>query len=1215
MKDGRLLSLNTHLSRRFAIEMKVLAALVICITFVCPLATQAQVATASINGTVTDSSGAVVPAANVILKNVATNVERSTVTNDSGNYVLVDIPPGRYTLRVAKEGFTSASQSEFELYVNQTSTYDFALRVGSTTQTVTVEATAAALQTSTSELGAVITGRAVSELPLNGRNFTQLLNLTPGVSTVNVAQNASSQQFDGNTVGSFSFPSINGQTNRSNFFLVDGLNDQESFASTYSVPPIIDDIQEFKVDSHNDQAQFGGVLGGVVNVATKSGTNNFHGAAWEFLRNNAFDARGPFDTNTNQLQQNEFGANIGGPVILPHYNGRNKTFFFGSYEGARIHSGNPNRSRVATAAELNGDFSADGVTLFNPWSTDASGKRTSFQCDASGNPEPLIAGTKLQVAGTNCSKIPAALIDANMQKVGQMLYSSLSPNLTGIANVNFQKSLLNTQSPDTYNFRIDEQAGAKDAIWGRFSHTSSPRLVPNIFGAINANSYTAHTFGVTWNHTFGPSALLSVQFGRNYGFSAGPTLLPANVSQQLIAAGNWDPSFDCSYLLGPRKCYFTGVNISGIASFQEGTAPAIVTDIWEEKANFFKTLGRHNISLGADFNTNGFQQTFNTGHLDYSGAQTASATSSGKGGFGFASFLLGIPNTVNYRNEFETEYGGKVDGFYFQDQWKVTDRLTVNWGARYDVTFLPIFGSNKDGNAPVGNMDYNTGNYVIQRVPGNCSNAAGNGPPPCIPQPVFGGGALPPHVLVSKDGHFWHNSYDNIQPRLGIAYRLGDKTAVRASFGRFFDNWAAVIQMAQNQQGVWPSVGQVSNRPLNQNPGPPTVLAENPGVGLALDPTPYRQSNWFVDPNLQNPYSYQWNFGVQQALTPSTVLTVNYVGSTDHRLDVGVQGNQALTPGAGPSPNGCLGITSGCTDNSATVAAQGRWLFPYLATNHYDKSIGKGWYHALQVSLDKKASHGLSYLVAYTWSKTISVGADEWFGTGSNGTSVSDPYHIQNDKGLAGFDLPQILTASFVYELPFGAGRKWQSGSKGVDAVIGGWQLNGISNFTSGTLFNVVASNSIPNVGTTGVTERAFLCGKPTLGNPTPAQWFNNAPPPVDSTGKLISGACGTGGAFGIPLSQTFGNFGRNVLRGDGRANFDLSIFRSFRLSESKRLEFRGEAFNFSNSPIWGTPGNNISSIAINKDGTLNTAKNTFGVVTGTANAPRILQFALKFYF
>ncbi len=1188
------------------------AILVVLLTCAWLPSLRAQVATAAINGTVTDSSGAVIPGANVTLKNVATNVERSTVTNEAGNYALLNVPPGRYTLQVSKEGFTAASQEEFQLYVNQTTTFDFALRVGSAKQTVTVEATAAALQTSTSELGSVITTRAVNDLPLNGRNFTQMLNLTPGVSTVNVAQNGGSQLFIGNSVGSFSFPSINGQTNRSNFFLTDGLNNQESFGSTYSVPPIIDDIQEFKVDSHNDQAQFGGVLGGVVNVVTKSGTNDFRGEAWEFMRNNALDARNPFVDKTTQLQQNQFGANIGGPVILPHYNGRNRTFFYGSYEGVRIHTGNPNQSLVPTAAQINGDLSSLGVQLYSPWSTSTTGTgvRDPFRC-VGGAAAPLIPGTKLQdqTVGTPCSILPAGLIDTNMQNVAQLLYGKFTPNLTGIPNRNYQQVLLNTQSPDSYNIRVDEQLSAKDAIWGRFSHTSSPRDVPNIFGAFNANAYNAHTYGVTWNHTFGPSALLTVQFGRNYGFSVSPTLLPESASQALIKAGNWDPSFSCSYTRGPRSCYFTGASLGSFASFSEGTAPSVTSDIWQWKGNLFKSRGRHQFSVGADFNTNGFQQTFNTGNLSFSQNQTANAASGGSGGNDFASFLLGIPNALNYRNLFETEYGGWVDGFYFQDQWRVTDRLTVNLGARYDVSILPIYGSDKDGNAPVGDMDYTTGNYVIQRVPPNtCNSTLSN--PPCLPN-----GKLPDHVTVSSNGHFWQSSYDNIQPRLGLAYRLRDKTVLRTSFGRFFDNWAAVIQMAQNQQGAWPSVGQISFRQLNQDPGPPTVLAENPGVSLFLDATPYRQSNWFVDPNLQNPYSYQWNFGVQQALSQNTTLTVNYVGSTDHRLDVGVQGNQALRPGPGPAPNGCQGIMApGCVDkttgqnidNTAAVAAQGRWLFPYLAPSRFDKSIGKGYYHALQVSLDKKTSHGLSYLLAYTWSKTISLGADEWFNVN---TAVQDPYHLDQSKALAGFDLPQILNVSFVWEMPFGRGRKFQTGNRPFDAVLGGWQLNGITSFTSGRLFNVTASNAIPNVGQSGVTEFANLCGNPSLANPTPAQWFNNAVA-VDSKGNAIPGVCASGGAFAVPLPQTYGNFGRNVLRADGRANLDLSVFRSFKLTESKRLEFRAEAFNFTNSPIWGIPGSNISF-----NFSTNPAKNTFGVVTSTANEPRIIQFALKLYY
>src|SRR5205807_761492 len=521
-----------------------------------PRLASAQVATASIHGAVGDASGAGGPRSRVVLRNEATNVTQTTTTGDTGTYVLVNIIPGRYTLTASKEGFATGTTAPFDLAVNQSTTIDVTLRIGSATEAVVVEASATSIQTSSSELGTVIGKRSVDNLPLNGRNFTQLLDLTPGVSTVNTTQNGSNQQFAGNTVGSFSFPSINGQTNRSNLFLLDGLNDQESFSSTYSVPPIIDDIQEFKVDSHNDQAQFGGVLGGVVNVVTKTGTNEFHGEAWEFLRNSAFDARNPI-TGINQLHQNQFGANIGGPVILPHYLGRNHTFFFGSYEGVRLHVGNANQSLVPTAAQLDGDFTG-GNQLYNPYSTTSSGMRTPFLCQSGTNtPVPLMSGTQLQAplgtttppAGESaCDILPPALIDPNMQAVANLLYAPLTPNLTGKPGKNFQRTLTNVQDPDSYNIRIDEQLSLKDAFWSRFTHITSPRDVPGIFGQTNLNSYNAHQYAITWNHTFGPTSVLSVQFGRNYGFSTNPTLLSASVSQALIQAGHYANSFECSFV-------------------------------------------------------------------------------------------------------------------------------------------------------------------------------------------------------------------------------------------------------------------------------------------------------------------------------------------------------------------------------------------------------------------------------------------------------------------------------------------------------------------------------------------------------------------------------------------------------------------------------------------------------------------------------------------
>ena len=293
-------------------------------------ALNAQISTASIQGVVHDSSGAAIPSAAVVLHNVSTNVDTTSSTNGTGEYAIVNIVPGAYTLRVSKTGFQTVQQSNLALSVNQTANYDFTLQVGSSGQSINVTAVAPTIESSTAELGTVISTSSVNDLPLNGRNFTELLQLTPGASPINTAQ-----QLGFKAVGVTDFPSFHGARNRANLFLVDGVVDQSSISSNYAVSPIVDDIQEFKVDAHNDQVQFGGVSGGVVNVVTKSGTNAFHGAAWEYLRNSDFDARNPFFTTLNPLHQNQFGVNGGGPVLLPHYNGRNRTFFFASYEGFR----------------------------------------------------------------------------------------------------------------------------------------------------------------------------------------------------------------------------------------------------------------------------------------------------------------------------------------------------------------------------------------------------------------------------------------------------------------------------------------------------------------------------------------------------------------------------------------------------------------------------------------------------------------------------------------------------------------------------------------------------------------------------------------------------------------------------------------------------------------------------------------------------------------
>jgi len=354
----RQISSNTY-ERGIGVPALLFAAVLVLALSATPVLGQA---TAALNGTVRDSAGAVVIDAAVVLHNRDTNLDRTAMTNSVGTYVMPEVQPGNYDLKVTKSGFSPAVRSGVSLVVNQTATFDFTLKAGAVTEVVNVQANAVALETSTSELGVAVVKQQVNDLPLNGRNFTQLLNLTPGVSTVNVSQNsATSGGIWSNPIGTFSYPSVNGQTNRSNLYLLDGINNQGSFGSTYAIPPIVDGIQEFKVQSHNDDAAFGGALGGIINVVSKSGTAQFHGSLWEFVRNTDFDARNPFLKKVTPFQQNQFGAAVGGPLFVPgHHSGSQKTCFFAAYEGFRLHTAAGNLFKVATAAGLGGSLTTVG---------------------------------------------------------------------------------------------------------------------------------------------------------------------------------------------------------------------------------------------------------------------------------------------------------------------------------------------------------------------------------------------------------------------------------------------------------------------------------------------------------------------------------------------------------------------------------------------------------------------------------------------------------------------------------------------------------------------------------------------------------------------------------------------------------------------------------------------------------------------------------------
>ncbi len=1111
------------------------SALIVCLAAAPWFSTKidAQVSTATVNGTVRDSSGAAVPAASLALHNQGTGVDNKTQTNTSGEYVFVNVAPGSYTLRVTKDGFRSSAQAPFTLSVNQTASFDFTLQLGSAAQSVTVTATGAALETSTSELGEVVESRAVNDLPLNGRNFTQLLNLTPGASPVDTAQT-----FGFRGVGSFDFPSFNGARNRSSLFLVDGVMDQGSINSTYAVPLIVDDIAEFKVDSHNDQVQFGGVTGGVVNVVTKSGTNEFHGTLWEFLRNSALDSRNTFFPNVQALRQNQFGANLGGPVELPHYNGKNRTFFFVSYEGFRESAPSQTLGLIPSQTELQGNLAALNTPIYNPFTTRADPSKPGQYVR-----DPFPGGI-----------IPTNLLDPTMASLSHALYPQ--PTLSATRGTNFVATTPYATDQDVYDIRLDQQMGAKDAMWFRFSNVNLPATSINPIGSASTNDvWSAHTMGANWTHTFGPSAVMQAQFGRTYAIDNTTASIP-QTSSGLI--GQFDPSFACGFP-GNRSCLLPSASLVGFLGTPGDTFGSQgATDTWSGQVNFSKLIGRHILTFGFDVNTNNIGENIQNDSIGFSPFQTANLESPGGTGSALASLLLGVPDGGSRRLQVGGEHGGWGDGIYFGDQWKITDRLTMNIGVRWDVTLHSQWGSAANRTDQVGTLDLNNGTYILQ-VPAPFCSAVGSAP--CIP-----GTTMPAHVVVAQGGSIFRNYFNNIGPRLGFAYRLDPKTVIRTGGGIFYDNWSSWSQVGQSYGPAWPQVTQLTTTNLNLTT--PTVRAGNPissiGAGAFPAATPFTQNQYFKDPFMQTPYSEQWNFGIQRELTPTTALSVDYVGSHSSRLSLSTYGNTAVTPGPGPQID--------------------RRPYSYITPTEYERSDGRSSYEALQVSVDKKYASGLTGILSYTYSKSMDISCSGYAAV--EGCANQNPYDVNADKSVSAFDLTHVFTGSVVYELPFGTGKRFATGHRGLDYVLGNWQVNTIVSLRSGLPYTLGVSGDIANTGNanpTGPYERLNLVGNPYLSNPTPGEWFNTA-------------------AFAVPAPFTYGNLGRNTFRSDWGKNVDFSLFREFPIRESISLEFRAEAFNLTNTPVYGIPVSNYSSP-------------NFGQVLNVANSPRQLQFALKLYF
>jgi len=593
-----------------------------------------------------------------------------------------------------------------------------------------------------------------------------------------------------------------------------------------------------------------------------------------------------------------------------------------------------------------------------------------------------------------------------------------------------------------------------------------------------------------------------------------------------------------------------------------------LADNWQYGGSFSKILGRHTIKAGADFQTNNFTSPIAYAGDDFEPQQTASLGSSSSGGNSWASLVLGIPNGGSYRNIFEDAWGGHVNGIYVEDQFKATSRLTINLGFRNDMVWTPIYGTGNGGNYYTGNANPITGQYELNALPPVCSATQGA---PCIPNGIYtasstpGTGQLPANAYVSSSLRVVKNSLFDWAPRLGLAYRLNYKTVIRGAYSRFYDEWADITQLSQNFGGNWPSVSTIDNS--NLNAAVPTVTAADPlqfgnGGAIVYPINDFSQvSQWMVDPNFRTPVYDQWNVGIQRELPANMTLDANYVGSNGRHEDWGPALN---VPQPGPGNQ------------------QARRPYPYMQPQWFDQSVGDSRYNALQVTVRERATHGITFLAAYTLSKSNADGCN----LGAS-CDEENPYDRASSYGTSDLNQKNVFTVDFTAASPFN-----KSPNKLVSSVAGGWALYGLVQVTSGQPYTVTAGGDPENVG--GINqERMNQVGNPNAGSGihTQAEWFNTS-------------------AFTVPTGYTYGNEKVNPLVSQHYNNLDMTLSRTFHLGlgEERYFEFRADSFNLFNNVVFNPPDANSTDANYGQATSQRTCQNGLPCT-------RQLQLSLKFYY
>jgi len=1174
--------------RRIYLLGKLCSLFVLALLFSAALLHAQGGATGTILGTVMDSSGAVVPKASVTVTNLGTSVSSHTETSGTGNYTVPYLNPGVYRVTVQAAGFQEAVIDKISLVVDQQVRVDATLKPGAVTQVIEVQASPVALDTDTAAVSQLLSNKQVVDLPNNSRNWTSLLFVSAGAVTVG-AEMGTMRQGEGNGI------SINGGRPESNNYTIDGLGASDVALSTPAVILSIDAIQEFKVQSDTYSAEYG-FSANQVNIISKSGTNQLHGTAFEFDRNNVFDARSPIGQPTlPTLRQNQFGFVVGGPVILPHlYDGRNKTFFMANYEGTRIRNGFTGFANTPPPAELAGNFSGTGYPEPGTPAC-AVALAGNFPC----NPENPLTG----LAFPN-DQIPQSLWD-NQAKVVLAANTFPAPNCSP-ANCAGNNVLLSLTTPNTANqqtYRLDQDLGRFGKIFGRGTYASYQNT--NLYNS-NSVPYGLTTFDETekqWavSHTinFHGAYVNNARFG--YLDAIANEGSPAPTAAQISALGlqNVFTHF------APLQASWSGIGFNGAgASAYSGFGGSVNSytgsDIpsWEFADSLTLVKGKHTITTGLEYrhwvvNRNlddDFFGDYTFSNNLISGNSTGCATVVCGTGNAVADFLLGYYQNVGgfFPGPLSptTEAGNPQSHVYnylapfVQDDWKVTPRLTLNLGLRWDYRSVPYEENNKFFWLDVNNKNGGLC-FADQKLLTDGVAPAGNG------FFEYCGRRAPANPSV----------YKPFAPRIGFAYRPfgGDKTVVRGGYGIYYDSFEA--REIDDSGDLYPYSIRDSLTPASQpvTTAPKLVSQLFPPFNTLTEVSPASATFIAViESELPlNPYMQQWTLSVQHQLAKNTTLEVNYIGlKGTHLLDR----HNIAQPYAPTNPSICQppgGSAANC------LGAEYTSRLPYANfTGFYINSDwhGNSDYNAGNIKLEHRTGQ-MAFTSIFTWAKSLddkSAAA----GLGSDGGGYQgfmDNHNPGRDYGPSNFDVDHRFVTSYVYNLPFGKGKHFLgNASKALDLAVGGWELTGITTFQTGFPLSVDAQD---------------LSGVLDSQNPR----ANVVPGvPIAPTRKTTNTWINTA-AFTQPPIGVYGNIGRGTLREPGINNWDIGFFKNFNFTERLTLQLRFESFNTWNHPNYYVPltGPSAGGGSNPDSGVLDAS---FGALTVAAPG-RIIQLGGKFIF